>query len=212
VNKERDGQSARPQKTSRGFQETLIGDRALLDLSNRAKYLSGMTMSELADITGAIELDAFLASYNHPFLVQIANIKSKKNMEEMLSTDHSMLSANELEYDLTDCPVFFVKKNGAGEESAAEEIVVGRAKDNDICLDFPTVSKVHATIRVEKGRGLIIDNDSKNGTFLGSKRLDGQQKYPISPGQTIDFSENLSFLYLGPSTVFTYLKNVSRAP
>lgn len=196
----------------RRLKETMIGTRSSFDFSDRVKYLSGLTMKELAKLTGAIELDAFCSTYNHPFLIQIANLKSKKSGQRLLSTtDQSLLASNALEYDLTDCPVFFVDKDKeAGASPGQIEVSIGRGKVNDITLDYPTVSKQHAFIRVDKSRYFITDNNSKNGTFLGETRLEPHREVPLSMGQTIDFSENLSFLFLGPSIVFTYLKNVTR--
>ena len=190
----------------------MIGTRSSFDFNDRVKYLSGLTMKELAKLTGAIELDAFCSTYNHPFLIQIANLKSKKTGQRLLSTtDQAMLASNAMEYDLTDCPVFFVTKDkDAGSGPQGMEVSIGRSKINDITLDYPTVSKQHAFIRVDQSRTFVTDNDSKNGTFLGEERLDPLREVPLTVGQTLDFSENLSFLFLNPSIVFTYLKNVNR--
>jgi pSer/pThr/pTyr-binding forkhead associated (FHA) protein len=51
------------------------------------------------------------------------------------------------------------------------ENVVGRDPAARVWLDSPSVSRRHARIRVEDGRAWLEDLDSKNGTFVGSRRL-----------------------------------------
>ena len=57
------------------------------------------------------------------------------------------------------------------DEIAASElrlVRIGRAADNDVVLDYPTVSAHHAVLRVEPGRIVLEDLGSRNGTALGS--------------------------------------------
>jgi len=45
------------------------------------------------------------------------------------------------------------------------ENVIGRAKSSDICIDFPTVSRIHAVLtRYDDGSWSLADADSKDGT------------------------------------------------
>lgn len=63
---------------------------------------------------------------------------------------------------------------------------IGRKEDNDICLRNDTfVSRVHAHLRREGDRWTLIDNDSKNGSFLEEDDDDRQIKgeAPLRPGQ-----------------------------
>lgn len=49
--------------------------------------------------------------------------------------------------------------------------VVGRLPENDVWIDSTSVSRRHARILVSGGRAVIEDLESKNGTWLGGKRL-----------------------------------------
>ena len=50
--------------------------------------------------------------------------------------------------------------------------VIGRSAECDIGLDDPSVSRIHAEVRMlADGRVSIVDRDSTNGTFF----FDGQQ-------------------------------------
>ncbi len=48
---------------------------------------------------------------------------------------------------------------------------IGSASSNDLVLDDPAVSRVHATIEVDENGYRLIDRDSKNGLFLEGMRF-----------------------------------------
>jgi DNA-binding winged helix-turn-helix (wHTH) protein len=51
------------------------------------------------------------------------------------------------------------------------ENLVGRVENGVVWLDSPTVSRRHARIVIEGGSAVLEDLGSKNGTFLGEKRV-----------------------------------------
>ncbi len=52
-----------------------------------------------------------------------------------------------------------------------EEISIGRSERNDIELLDSSVSRVHAYIRKKGNQYFIIDNESKNGTYLNGEKI-----------------------------------------
>lgn len=63
-----------------------------------------------------------------------------------------------------DSRVYGIVKRGSG--AFADTVLVGRASSNDVCVDDPSVSKLHARItRAEDGMLSLHDAGSKNGTF-----------------------------------------------
>jgi DNA-binding winged helix-turn-helix (wHTH) protein len=66
-------------------------------------------------------------------------------------------------------------RHGSSEVALAEgENVVGREADAQLCLPSPTVSRRHAIILVRGETATLRDLESKNGTFVGAKRLRGE--------------------------------------
>ena len=63
------------------------------------------------------------------------------------------------------------------------EHVLGRDPNVEIYLDAPGVSRRHALIKVEAVGATIEDLGSKNGTFVGSQRVDGTRS--IGDGDVI---------------------------
>jgi hypothetical protein len=66
-------------------------------------------------------------------------------------------------------------------------ITVGRAKSNDVVIESPEVSKVHAWIHPRGDGFTLSDNGSTNGTFVSSVRLLGKEEAGLQPGVAIRF-------------------------
>jgi DNA-binding winged helix-turn-helix (wHTH) protein len=50
---------------------------------------------------------------------------------------------------------------------------VGRDEDVGLRIDAPGISRRHAVVRVRGGEAMLEDLGSKNGTFVGGRRLEG---------------------------------------
>lgn len=56
-------------------------------------------------------------------------------------------------------------------EFPGEEILLGRREGVDLFLNDPAASRNHCILRAERGRILLIDLGSENGSFVGGKRV-----------------------------------------
>lgn len=68
-----------------------------------------------------------------------------------------------------------------------ETVRVGRQAGADVVIGPPEdefVSRLHARIEIEKGRHVIHDEDSTNGTFVNGRRVG---RHPLSDGDLIQF-------------------------
>ncbi len=52
------------------------------------------------------------------------------------------------------------------------ENILGRGPESALWVDDETVSRRHARIRVEKDNAVLEDLESRNGTFVGDRRID----------------------------------------
>lgn len=83
--------------------------------------------------------------------------------------------------------VFVVKK---GEGAFRDQIGIGRARNADVSIPLPLISKYHASIiRQPDGRLMVSDAGSKNGTFVGGRQLETGESVPL---------EDKTELKLGP--------------
>ena len=68
---------------------------------------------------------------------------------------------------------------------ASGEVTIGRSQQADIRVEHPSVSRVHAIIRIGN-RITVEDAGSANGTSVGGKRLDPRQPIEVAAGEPID--------------------------
>jgi len=67
---------------------------------------------------------------------------------------------------------------------------VGRGTDNDLYLNHPSVSKVHAALKMDAGQNLLVaDTGSTNGTHINGVRIPYGESRPIADGDVIAFGE-----------------------
>jgi murein DD-endopeptidase MepM/ murein hydrolase activator NlpD len=66
-------------------------------------------------------------------------------------------------------------------------VTVGRGSENDLVIDDPSISRHHATLRVDVDGVWIEDQRSSNGTFIGEQKLAPNDPIKIPTGQTIRF-------------------------
>ena len=71
------------------------------------------------------------------------------------------------------------------ERAVAPGFTIGRADDNDLVVDKPTVSRHHALVTEEGDRWFLEDRGSFNGTFLNGSRIQAGAKVPLRHGDRI---------------------------
>ncbi len=93
-------------------------------------------------------------------------------------------------------------------------ITVGRVAGNDVVLAHPSISRLHAYFLAGKqGPWRLVDADSKNGTWVGERRLppntpknptDGE---PVSDGASLRFG-HLPLRFFQPGSFLDYLRGL----
>ena len=67
---------------------------------------------------------------------------------------------------------------------------VGRATDNDLHLNHSSVSKIHASLRMDNlGTLLVADTGSTNGTHINGQRIPYGEAHPITDGDLVSFGD-----------------------
>lgn len=71
-----------------------------------------------------------------------------------------------------------------------EQTLIGKwAASADICLDAPTVSRIHARILREGDKYYAVDLNSKNGTLINGIPLDPEEKFLLKNNDILSFAE-----------------------
>ena len=80
----------------------------------------------------------------------------------------------------------FLIVNGMQIYPLHEKLVnIGRRFDNQLVIEDPRVSRLHAQLRVVEGRYMIFDLNSRGGTFINGNRV---EKSYLRPGDVISLS------------------------
>lgn len=102
-------------------------------------------------------------------------------------------------------PRFRLVLEGREVQLVEGENVVGRDPDGALWIDHPSVSRRHASIQVAGGKATLEDLGSKNGTFLGGKKL--SRKAVLADGDELRIGpETMVFRTLSPGTTRTERK------
>jgi hypothetical protein len=81
-----------------------------------------------------------------------------------------------------------LRKRAGGDTAYKERISVGRARNKDIVLRHPSVSKFHGWFEVdERGTFYFTDADSKNRTRVNGATLFSRERSGVQSGDTIRF-------------------------
>ncbi len=83
-------------------------------------------------------------------------------------------------------------------------ITLGRTQNNDVVVADTSISKFHAFFRVGPGLIELADAGSRNGTFVGEKRLDPKVMTRLKPGEYVRFAR-LSFQLLDATRCWDWL-------
>lgn len=79
-----------------------------------------------------------------------------------------------------------------------EQTLIGKWNVSaDICLDVPTVSRIHARILREGNNCYAVDLNSKNGTLINGIPLDPEEKILLKNNDIISFAKE-NFRYTSP--------------
>jgi hypothetical protein len=73
-------------------------------------------------------------------------------------------------------------------------VSVGRTSNNDIVINDPLISKFHAFFRLGDGQLELFEAGSKNGTWVGDKKLIEKEAVAVRSGDQVRFAE-LRFQY-----------------
>lgn len=83
-------------------------------------------------------------------------------------------------------------------------ITLGRTQNNDVVVADTSISKFHAYFRVVAGALELADAGSRNGSFVGERRLGPKQPVRVAPGDHLRFAR-LAFQILSAADCWDFL-------
>lgn len=144
---------------------------------------SGTELSELSDLASKLSSDDFAARFPHLFLLYYETVDpvgASSFATQVVSRDQARKKPTS---ELRVLPL--VKAPG---NPYSDRISVGRARNCDVVLRNPSVSKLHAHMRREpNGSWVLIDVNSHNGTSIDGMRVQPSQPVPLRIGEQVTF-------------------------
>ena len=87
-------------------------------------------------------------------------------------------------------------------------VTLGRAKNNDIVLPHPSISKMHAIFHQGPNQWLIEDRKSTNGTFLDGVKLVSEKRYTLNEGASLRLGDAIMARYFEAETFVDFCRLV----
>jgi hypothetical protein len=88
-------------------------------------------------------------------------------------------------------------------------ITLGRAANNDVQIDHPTVSKAHVAFLREDDRWSVLDHGSTNGTVVNRVRLPKNSATPLADGASIQLGDEIVLRFYTPAGMFRLLERAA---
>ena len=179
------------------------------------KALAGpIPVRQIIDDVHRMDEATFVASYGPTLLV---GIRSGPHVEARESEDDELWSfgTRNVEVPGDDGPLANIVDFDAGEayplrkvhtQFFPKTILIGRAFSNDLCIDDPSVSKLHARIRIaDDGLTLVEDADSRNGTFVNGQPATSERV--VRDGDVVTFGRR-RFRFFVATNLRSFLRRV----
>lgn len=143
-----------------------------------------MDTDTLAELAQSSTRDEFMASQPHSFLVLEQTLEEDDLGFSTQVVDPVSLKRSTVRrpQNIEVLPV--VKAPG---NPYPDRVSVGRARNCDIVMRDPSVSKLHAHFRVGGPKLELVDIDSQNGTRVNGRALAPHQPAQVSNGDTVLF-------------------------
>lgn len=124
-------------------------------------------------------------------LVEDASLSPQKvEIGTQISVDR-ITTTTDLDIEMWECEknlpqnAFLIVNGNQTFPLSSAVINIGRRPDNDLVIDDPRVSRLHAQLRYQKGHFVIFDLDSTGGTTVNGKKI---HQWVLSPGDVISLA------------------------
>jgi hypothetical protein len=159
----------------------------------------------------ALNLSAieFVATYGAPALVIAALRSVRIRLKETKSPTDSTTTGKWGGFKYDKRIAFIAKRPG---NPFPRRVTVGRAPQNDIVIDLPTISKFHAFFEHEGDRWLLVSLASVNGTYVNDETLAPNDILALAAGDVVRFGAELEGVFLLPGSLHARLTGGRNGP
>lgn len=163
------------------------------DLASFRAHVASLTKSQ------------FLETYKNPFLV--VEMKAYTAKPGQINTRGPTSTVkNPAEHSLNNALVAQITPSEG--RASQDRVTLGRLASNDLCIEHPSVSKVHAFLSRTGPAGLMVFRDagSRFGTSVNGQPLEKDRDHVLESGDTIVMARSVTATYFNPADFFEYLR------
>jgi pSer/pThr/pTyr-binding forkhead associated (FHA) protein len=157
-----------------------------------------MNTQKLVELAQTVPREAFIAQVPARFLV----LGASANEQQAMTFSTQVFRAPSIAPSRDELVVLPVVK--AANNPYADRVSVGRARNCDIVVREPSVSKLHAVVRIDGDLFSLVDIGSQNGTYLNGQRLAANEAAPIAINDAILLG-NVSARFMDAAAVHAIL-------
>lgn len=174
-------------------------------------------MTETASQTGATLEDLLVQIRNgyslfSPILISVhpEALFDEESTTERTVTSHQQVDwTDEYTREYAHEEYIIVGSNSLA-EGLDKPVTIGRSRQCDVRVDNESVSKVHATIQLDRGSGgyFVTDKGSRNGTYLNGEKIWANSRTSLWSGVYLSFGDAV-FVFMDPPTVRKLAKHAN---
>jgi hypothetical protein len=156
-----------------------------------------METASLLELARSMTRERFIGSFSSRFLVvEACGRRDEFDFDTAIASEPFRAGSKEREI------LELVKARG---NPYPDRISVGRARNCDVVVRDPSVSKLHAHIREHAGAVQVVDLGSQNGTRVNGSALAAHVPGPAAVGDRIEFG-NVATRLFDAGALFDYLR------
>ncbi|HVE85725.1 MAG TPA: FHA domain-containing protein [Myxococcales bacterium] len=110
-------------------------------------------------------------------------------------------------------PLLYRVEKASRQNAFGLGITLGRATNNDVVVDDPSVSRFHAYLQLDGHSKVwhVVDAESSTGTFVGGERLAPRRPAPLADGAVFTVG-HVELKFLSPESFGGFLKAWPKLP
>ncbi len=168
------------------------------------------TLAELLLVSAKLSLDEFLRSFDAHYLVA-SGVLGGSLREGRERTETGVLELGDRVSHMPSNPnpqagiAYPLKKAKHTQGPDAGRITVGRAGEADVCIADPSVSHLHAFFEREGEVMYLVDDESRNGTFVNLARLAPHERKSVHDEDVVTFGR-VSYQVFSPGALYIALQ------
>lgn len=165
-----------------------------------------IAVETLERVARGMSPEEFCATYPVPALVFVAIEEEKLMTEDTTQHDSGKRptapgkGGGAMAYNRR--VAFLVKRKG---NPFPDTIMIGRAPNNDLVVDMPSVSKFHATFENVQESWRLVPLPAVNGTTVNGAQVLQDQKRLLAEGDKVRFGEELEARFMPGESLYRWL-------